>query len=336
MKYNINKIFALLFASTLAFVSCEQVEPDYAVNTDAKPIVSFSQASYSVDEGTDLEITLNSNYPYYEDMHFQLDILTDNSSATEFDDFELSLDHTTIEWGTENSYRIDFPKHQSSFTFSLSAFLDEFVEDNETVMLRITPKGNFNGDFAESNTVEIVINQKGAEVVEFTFDWNKDFDFNGSTYSLCQIGYDMDFLIADGAGNLLDYIAGTADCPEVGEININDLNVGDTYRIYLAVYDDQGLSGVGISPAFSIPVTVNFSRYGSNLNGSFIQDAANAVDSNFGSPDLANPVYVGSLSVDSNGIVTLFDETTSSTIATGKMSTLPSLKGFDKLPKRIK
>jgi hypothetical protein len=336
-KINFLKTLAVLsIFSTLALVSCEDnLQPDYPAGR-AKPLVSFESSTYEMSEGEDLFVTLVTNEVLNDDMHFQLDVVKGSSTAVDHDDFEIGLDGIDIDYGTVDSYKITFPKFESSFKFNITAFLDDLAESDEVLYIKITSKGNLNGDVNEAASMtEIKILQKSSNIVGFTFSWDKNFDFAGATYSLCQIQYDNDFIYADDQGNLLDYLAATADCPEVGEIDIDALGVG-TFHIVQNVYDDGGLAAAGVSPAFSIPVTVDYSRAGSVLNGTYVQDAANAVDSNFGSDANGNNLkYVISFTINADGTVTLFDDTTSSTIATGK-NKLPKFKGLDKLAKRIR
>ena len=70
------------------------------------------------------------------------------------------------------------------------------------------------------------------------------------------------------------------------------------------VYDDATLASVGI-PTFNIPMTINYSRYNSPFAGTFVQDAADAVDSDFGNtPNYDQEfIYVATLTVE-NGIFT--------------------------------
>ncbi|MEZ4852724.1 hypothetical protein [Flavobacterium sp.] len=333
IKYNLFKTFALLVVASFALTSCEQTEPDYRTNTNVKPVVSFSQSSYMVDEGKDLEITLVTNTPLNEDMLFRLDIIAEGSSATEFDDYELSLDHTTIESGTEDAYRVEFPKYQNSYTFTISAFEDFMFDPSETIKFRLSSMGYLNGDVAASSEEVVVTINQSDDLLTFIFEWDQTFQFSGSDYTLCDIGYDNDFVYADSNFNLIDYIAGTADCPEIGQLSLSELGDGD-FHIFQNVWDDGNLSSVNIAPAFSIPVTTTFMK-GNTLNGSYVQDAANAVDSDFGSdPNLNSPVYVVSFNI-SGTTVTMYDATTSTTIASGR-SVKPQLKGLDKLKRRVK
>ena len=341
-KINFLKTLAIVgIISTTALVSCEDsLQPDYPAGRE-KPTVSFESATYEVNEGKELDITLVTSQAINEDMEFQLDIVKANSTALDIEDFELGLSSIDIDWGTVDSYKVTFPKFESSYKFKLSAILDDLLESQEVVYLKITSKGNLNGDVGALAMTEVKINQRGSNTLGLSFSYSQEFDFGGTTYSLCDLdfannlSFDNDYLYFDDNGNFVDYVAATADCVEVGELDLDALGAG-TWHIQQNLYDNGGLSGAGISPAFAIPTTVEYTRGASTLNGTYVQAPANAVNSDTPSdPDGDFLKYVVSFTIDANGTVTLFDATTSTTIATGK-SALPKFKKIQNLRKRNK
>lgn len=334
MKFDLLKIsLAISLVTIFSLTSCEDdLQPDYP-SPQAKPDVSIVGAtSYTVNEGEEVTITLSTSKVLNEDMTFKLEIL-DSSTATDVEDFEVDLDPSNLDFANpdEDEYYITFPKYEETFSFVITTFKDYLPDNAEVANFKISPLGDFNGNVdVNSQEFSITINQP-TNILSFMFDWNQEFDFSGTTYSLCDIGYDNDFVYADASYNLVAYLAGTAACPEVAEIDLDTFGDG-TYHIFQNVWDDGGLQGL-ISPPFSIPVTTYFSK--GAFGGSYVQDAANAVDSDFGSdPSMANPVYVVSFTI-SGQTVTMFDDTTSATIGSGKMSK-PQLKGLDKLQRRVK
>ena len=334
-KINFLKTVALLgFVSMTALVSCEDdLQPDYPAGRE-KPVVSFEAASYTVDEGKDLEITLLTSEAINEDMFFQIDIDKSTATATDLEDFEIALNSVDLDYGTVDSYRIVFPKFATSYKFKISAILDDLVEQGESFKITLSSRGNLNGDVDPAASTTVVnINQRGSNILEFSFNYEKSFEFGGVNYQLCSgLSYDNDYIYTDAAGNMIDYLAATASCNEVGEFDLDELAPG-TYHIVQNLYDNGGLSGAAISPAFSVPTTVAFSRVGSTLNGTYVQTAANAPDSDaLSDPDGLNLYYVVSFTLDANGIVTIFDETTASTISVGK-GALPKFKMNKKLKK---
>lgn len=324
--------FCAAIGGALVLTSCNEDE-SYDTGGTIKPVVSVASATYSVDEGSDVTITLNSDVMFKEDMHLQLEIVDENGAILD-EDYTVNLDHTNLDWGDSNEqgYKITFPAFSNSYTFTLSALADDVIDEGETVTFRFKSNGNFYANTDESaNQFTVTINHKASNFVDFTFSWDQTFDLGGTPSTLCGIEYDNDFIYTDDSFSPIDYLAATANCPEQGQIDVAELGDG-TFHIFQNVWDDGGLSALGI-PTFSIPVTVEYGRVASStLNGTYVQDAANAVNSDFGSdPGLNAPAYVISFTIN-NGVVTLFDLTTTQTIATGKTKALkPVMKDLYKL-----
>ena len=323
MMKKINILALSLLLGNFFLVSCDD-ETDFA-STD-KPVVSIVTTTYAVAEGEEVMITLTSDKPSHVDMDFKIDLVSEDENVVLYEDFEVDGDEAgPVEGFGADGYLVHFPANTTTFSFKVKTLIDDQLETPEVLKLRVSPENNMAGLIDANNVVSITITNKGSDFVGFTFSWEKSFDFGGATYSLCDLGYDNDFLLFADSGSFIDYIAATADCPEMGEVDVNDLGAG-TYHILQNVYGDGGVPGAAISPAFSIPVTVDFSRAGSTLNGTYVQDAANAVDSDFPFDEAGDfLVYLVSFTVDANGVVTLYDDTTSATIGVGK-SSLPKFK----------
>lgn len=312
-----------LFVIAVAFASCTADKESYASITD-KPRVSLPVTSYAVNEGDDVQITLTADHPYKYTMDFNLEVIS-GGTATDVDDFGVNLDATVFgvdPWNGIDGYLMSFPANQTSYTFSISSILDDLAEGTENVTFKIHMSGNHNGVLAaESTTFTVAIANKVQDKLNFVFDWDKSFDFNGSPYTLCEIAYDNDIYVVSGAS--IVGAAATADCPETLEMNINDYPDGD-YDIYQNLYDNAGLADVGITPAFSIPVNVHYNRPGSaTLTGTYVQDAAYAVNSDAASdPNFDTPIYIVSVHVE-NGVFTLFDD--NGNIASGRSAQVKNL-----------
>lgn len=336
MNYKNRLLFAVL--GLILVTSCtDDLEPDYPAQ-EAKPFLSFgSNNPDMVYEGEEITVDLTFSQAMTVSSVYQLEVL-ETSTATIDEDFELNLDGVDLDWGVSNSYVLTVPAYASSTSFTFSAILDELnYEDAEVVNFKLTPNGNFNGD-VEPNPIyfSVTINNRNDTPVDLVLDWNTSFTYGGQTWTLCDIQYDNDFILADSDYNLYDYLAATSDCPEIGQIVPSDLGFETTWHIYQNVYDDAGLSMAGITPAFSIPVTVNYSRDNSTLNGSYVQSSTYAVDSDFGSdPNMTNLIYLVSFTIEVDGTVTFFNDDSGEVIASGRNAS-GILKGFENLPKRIK
>ena len=335
----INILALSLLLGNFFLVSCDE-ETDFA-STD-KPVVSIVTTTYAVAEGEEVMITLTSDKPSHVDMDFKIDLVSEDENVVLYEDFEVDGEEVgAVEGFGEEGYLVHFPANTTTFSFKVKTLIDDQLETPEVLKLRVSPENNMAGLIDANNVVSITITNKGSNLLGFAFSFNQEFDFGGTMYSLCDLAvannlsFDNDYLYFDDNGNFVDYIAATADCVEVGELDVDALGAG-TWHIQQNLYDNGGLSGAGITPAFAIPTTVEYSRGGSVLNGTYVQAAANAVNSDTASdPDGNFLKYVVSFTIDANGIVTLFDATTSTTIGTGK-SALPKFKKVQNLKKRNK
>lgn len=329
------KIFykiSLLSLLITGLVSCNDDEVSYD-SLKHKPMVGVTATSYTASEGDDVMITLTSDVAYKESMQFKLSIVS--GDAMDHDDFMFDLDEAIFEndaWGEDGGYKVEFPAFATSYTFPLHTILDQELEGTESVTFQLTTQGNMNGLLVDgADTFVVNIANRGYNVVDFTFDWDQSFDLGGTTYTLCDIGYDNDYYVFAGNdpqnfGNLVD-MAASADCPETLALDLSNYADGD-YYVYQNLWETNGLEMVGIAPAFSIPTTVSFDRPGSNLSGSYVQTAANAFDSDSPSDqDYLDPRYVITISV-SGDIVTLRDDSTGgTTIGSGRVaSNIESVK----------
>ncbi|WP_300568063.1 hypothetical protein [Flavobacterium sp.] len=312
-----NKNFIKLlgvFSLVVGFSSCQDDEQEYPKRV--KPQVSVAANAYTVNEGEDLAIVLTSNTSYKTAMNFKLEII---SQDTDEDDFTLtgaSAYDTDEGWGTLG-YKISFPAFATSHTVNLSAVLDDLAEGTETVTFRISTEGNLAGDLVGGvqDIVVSIVNMKKPNL-DLTLDWNKSFNIGGTDYDLCGVSYDVDILVFDENGDPFGAGAQTGDCPEHLSMDMADYPDG-SYFIVGYLYDDAGLSGVGVSPAFDIPVTVTYFRGGSaTLDGVFVQND-DLLTSDSPSDTMS---FIGTVEV-LNGVFTI-KNADDSVVASGKNATV--------------
>lgn len=268
-----NKNFIKLlgvFSLVVGFSSCQDDEQEYPKRV--KPQVSVASNAYTVNEGEDVAITLTTDMTYKTAMTFKLEVI---STDTDDDDFTLtgaSAYDTDEGWGTLG-YKVSFPAFATSHSIVLSGILDDLAEGTETVTFRLTTEGNLAGDLVggSQDIVVSIVNQKKPSL-DLILDWNKAFNYAGTDYDLCGVSYDVDIVVFDENFDPFGAGAQTGDCPEHLEMKLADYPDG-TYYIVGNLYDDAGLSGLGITPAFDIPVTVTYFRGGSaTLDGTFVQN----------------------------------------------------------------
>lgn len=337
-KYRLLPLLALGFS--FLNVSCDQNEQDDYVK-GTLPLVTVEASASSVNEGETYSLTFTPSFVSNEDITFKLSI-KDGSIAQDFEDFEVTvLDHSTVEWGdlNEESYKVVIPKYSSSYTVNINVLIDEAADENETVTFVLEEAGFLNGKLSQ-NEFNLSINNVKSDVISLVHKWDQTFDFGGTDYTLCDIGYDMDFILFDDAFGFVDYVGATADCPETAELSMSDLGDG-TFHVYANLYGNAGLSGAGISPPFSIPATVDFVRGGSQLVGSYTQEATNAFDSNSPSDAAGNDLrYFYSITIDNAAnTVTIFNSETGMQVSSGRMVATPKKVAKIKnanLPARVK
>lgn len=220
----------------------------------------------------------------------------------------------TAEEGVDYDYdhEILIPKWSSSAEGTVIIYGDGDVEGVETFELSVGVQNDANIDLAYK-TLSFVITDYG--------DLNLEFDFcttiPGYPVTICDIGYDADFIVVDANGDdVSGYQAATGAAPESMVLSLADLADGE-YTIIEYIYDDATLSTIGL-PTFNIPVIVNYSRDNSTFGGSFVQDTADQINSDFGSdPGWTTPIYVATLTVE-NGLFTISKN--GSVLGTGRMS----------------
>lgn len=325
------RIFKLTYvvaASLLvALSSCSEDDP--TTGRTGKSVVTATQTTYTIKEGQKLGIELNVDTPLSQTMEFKLQVLS-TSTATMDDDYAVDADHTDITWGAEPGYKIVFPAYASSHTIDLSTVIDfPLVEDTETVTFKLTSAGNGNGLVkAGSDIITVNIeNETRSPILDLTFNFDTNFDYMGTPLSTCMIGYDVDIIVYDENGNDLGVFDGqTGACPEMVSLDMRNYPDG-TYVFKGFLYDDSGLSGAGITPAFDIPINVDYDRPASSLSGTFNQNAANYLTSDSVPGD---EVYIMTVVID-NGNYTIMDNTT--VVATGKVA---NGFGHSKMPRKAK
>lgn len=353
MKKNINSIFrkATLFSLiAMSLVACDNnEEPDYAASSVNKPTVSVEFGSYSITEAETAVVNLMLDHSFNTDVSYRLSIV-DGNTAIDNEDFVVLAsdgselphyldasyaDYAPYEMGDPDAltYGVVVPAFSSTFTINVAGLIDDVDGDVKSVTFRLTPAGNYNG-LVNEEASEFTVNISNFDVtpVDFTFSWNRDFNHMGFTFSLDDIGYDMDYLWASEDFSSIDYFsdsqAATGDSPETltfdpANPNIPDFEIGATYHIIQNIYEDGDLSSVGVSPSFLIPTTIDYSRSGNSGtigSGTYVQADADAPSSDDGDMNASYLGYVVSFKVDASGVFTLFDYYTDEVIASGKNS----------------
>ena len=227
-----------------------------------------------------------------------------------------SVSGGTAEEGVDYDFdhQVFIPAWSSRGEGTVTIYGDSEIETTESFSISVGVENDANIDLV-GKILSFNITDFGDLTIGF--DWNQPIP--GYPFTLCDIGYDVDIFVYDSNGDdVSGFQAATGACPEEMTLSLADLADGE-YTIMQNLYDDAGLAAAGITPAFAIPVTVNYSRANSTFAGSFVQDATDAIDSDFGNVVGYDTqfMYVATLTIE-NGIFTFSKN--GSTIASGRMA----------------
>jgi hypothetical protein len=314
MKKNKINIVALffLFASSLLTTSCNEddatgdsvieVNNGNATVSAVSPFIATTGTNNVNEGGLDTTIEYAITLAKAQPVDTYVDVVL-NAGGTATEDEDFSFDHEVV-----------IPAWSTSAIGTVTIIGDAIDESDETFSITFNDESDAQIN-VQSTTLSFNITDFGD--LNLVFDWNQPIP--GYPFTLCDIGYDVDIFVFDADGaEVSGYQAATGACPEEMTLSLADLADGE-YTIMQNVYDDAGLAGAGVIPAFAIPVTVNYSRDNSNFTGSFVQDAADAIDSDFGNVAGYDTqfMYIATLTVE-NGIFTFSKN--GSTVASGRMA----------------
>ena len=314
-KNKFNVLLLTLLMAGFTFTSCENEDDatgdsvsvignGVAAVEAVTPGISFSAPNNVNEGGADTKISYAITLEEVQPVDVWITVSLASGDATEGEDFD--FDHTVI-----------VPAFTKKAVGTVTIYGDDMEEATETFTLKIGDVFDPNVSFAGAN---LVFNITDFGDLNLTLDWNTTFQFSGLDLTLCDIGYDVDYYLVDAEGNeYSDNQAATGNCPEAMVISLSDVPEG-TYEILMNIYDDAGLSTVGIEPVFEIRTNVTYSRDNSDFAGTFMQDAADGIDSMYGSdPGNTDPKYVATVKIE-NGMFTISKN--GSTIGTGKLANL--------------
>lgn len=276
MKKNI-KLFSLALA-TIVFASCNKDEATGdsvlivnqgvtgvvttlppAVTVPVTPPLVFGTTPIVVDE-------VNEN-----EFNFTLTLSMPQPVPVVVKTVQIAGDATIgVDYEVED---VTIPAYATSATGKIKILNDVTVEGVETATLQISDVSTANAKFAPQ-TVTFTINNYLSDTLEMSLKFNQNFSISGTAYSLCGIGYDMDFYVLDASMNDTgNYTAAASGCPEKLKMDLATTPDG-TYYIVSDIFDDGGISGQYHDP-FDIPISADYIRAGGITAGSFIQDTLN-------------------------------------------------------------
>ncbi|WP_298115748.1 hypothetical protein [Flavobacterium sp.] len=286
MKKNIVKIFSLLAVASF-FTSCNDDQDVASIVQIDKPTMTISVASaVTTAEGTTVPFTLTLDEPTGHD--FDVFIMRQVTSTADQNDSDINGDYAN----TSYQKKITFPAFTTSYSGEIEINEDELAEGNENLILQIGESRTSAVKFTPATT-NITITNVVSDVLDLTFNFDRDFTAGSNTYSLCEITsdlsgdpYDIDFIVYDDSFNDLGVTdAQTGACPEELSMDLADY-VDGTYHItaYLYTNAELDLAEIGFPlvaiPEFNIPITVDYLRAGSINKGRYNQEPVNYFTSN--------------------------------------------------------
>lgn len=306
MKNNfIAKFFSMLLLSSFV-VSCDkddntgestlEVAEGVIATVQWDGTLADNQTVNEEDEGS-YQYTISLNKPQAVDIHVRV---VQTGGTADADDYE--IDDIVV-----------IPAYATSAVGNIKIVKDCTIESVETLELQIGTVSTSNA-LLEPKKVSFTINPYLSDDLDLAFHYDADFSITGEEYSLCGIGYDVDFLILDEFMNdtgIAD--AQTGSCVERLTIN-PDLFVDGTYHIYYFVYDDNNLSTTFHDP-FYIPFSVDYGRCGGIDEATYTLPQAETPLSTAGTNANGYIVTV----VINNGTYTLQNQA-NEVIASGRMS----------------
>ena len=244
MKLYNKVLFGLGICSLGMMVSCED-EPHVAssITNVADFTVEELESSYTTEEQ---DLVLEIPFKLSEGQTVDTRIIVSvnaASTATEGADFE--VDHS-----------VDVPAYVRTGVINVTIKADALAEGTETIVLDLLSGENPFG-ISEGKSTTISINNFVADYLDLNFDWDGEFEFDGTMYPICG-NVDLDFLIVDATGAFVaPFDAASGACPEHLVIP-GDFADGE-YTIVCNNWEN-GLDGLMLNVPY--PVTVSYTKPG--------------------------------------------------------------------------
>ncbi|MFV7234998.1 hypothetical protein [Flavobacterium sp. ZB4R12] len=260
-------IFSALSMTALLFVGCQD-EPEL---TGQSTIEVAQNVTGTVAFVAPLAATQTVNEKNEGKYQYKLNI----SNAQPVDIFvKVKIKSGTATRGTDYDFddQLVIKAYATSVTGNISILNDAVFEPTKNFVLEIGGDVNISNASIPASTISFSILNGLSDDLELAFNFNKAFSDGGVAKTLCGIGYDMDFYVLDSNGDDTGiYDAAASGCPE--HLTVSPANFPNgSYDIYYDIYRTKGLNTMN-TPEFVIPITVDYSREGSNVSGTFNQEA---------------------------------------------------------------
>ena len=267
-------LFCALSLTALTFVSCDNDDATgdstLQVTSGVVGTVNFVgdlEATQTVSEESEgaYEYTVSINTPQSVDII--IEVIQTAGSAVAGEDFDYSPTVTIPAYSTVGTGTIEIINNCEN-------------GNNTDFTLQIGTITTSNASLTPVNVSFDITNYLQSDL-EMAFQFNRPFTIAGTAYTLCGVGYDMDFLAFDADGNLVpDFSAATGNCIESIALT-SEFFPNGVYTFLYDIYDDGGLANTYHDP-FDIPVRIDYFRCGSpSIQGTYVQEddyVANSTD----------------------------------------------------------
>jgi len=246
------KTLSTLTIIALLTASCSKKDDNTGVsNIDYSPATVtlsstsptvFNESAINSDNPSTYQITIVATLDKAQPIDAVIDLAQVGGTASA-SDFDVSGSIRIIAGQTTASATVDILKTGD-------------IEAEETLFIGGTSKANFDvTPFSHSVTIT---NDYINNVLDITMDWAGSYSYSAGggaldvTVNYCSA--DFDLLIYTDAGAFVDYVLGTADCPEEGSLaGLADGN-------YFLVVDLYSNPFSGLNTAQPLPITLNISQ----------------------------------------------------------------------------
>lgn len=313
MKIYINKLQYVAFSFVLMLLvsacSTDQFTGDSVVKP-TNPTVTITApsvpGSFDYGVGGAYEFTVTLSEPQIVDVKVAVELAGDGVEGVDYDVSE----HIVI-----------VPAQQTSASKSivLTVYTNTVREADRSLTMTVGNYRTANASVSPSSVTttfkkapENVLNPPAAPDVEFTLWW--EFTDGHISSDICDLIDDLDLTWqTNGSGfyanDLMGFACASLACPEEGSLLMADMNDGEVYDAYIAIY-----SGFDAGEAGAVTVHVDYSRANSNFVGSVAIEGV--FDSSMGGSGAA-----GLLTLERNGdVITIKDGTTGDTIGSGRVN----------------
>ena len=263
----VNKFKYILLATLslgMLIVACNDDVED--LGKKDKPVLTANgPTAITVSEGTDAVLKFKLNKAISEPIQYRLVIVTDESTATDQDDYVIpgcrSNDPDCVaieENGGPVGYIFEIPPFTTEYDVNVATIFDDLAEVPETLKLKVISNRTLLG-VVDELYYTVTINNSASTDLSVRLNWDGSFTSGGAVIDNCDL--DMDLELYDSAFNLIDF--SYSNCPESLLLETATLPNG-TYYLDASLWTTDG-NFVNVN----IPAHITFLKQGTAFNQTY-------------------------------------------------------------------